>query len=359
MLDLHVIQAEHGDCFLAEYRSQGPSRSILIDGGPSQTYANHLKYALHDRVSETGRLDLIVISHIDNDHISGVVSLLKNLRMDRRRSLSGSLRIDRIWHNSLVKAIGIKSDIASRTLDLASKADNAGLLHNLSDAAMRGFAQGDQVSKLAADVGIQVNAGFREGLLLRENAPTPWPMEDMSIWILGPNRQSLERLQWEWFEWLKEKTAKPITRERIDTSIPNLSSIMLLLEAGERRILLPGDGTGREILEGLQTTGKLDALGQIHVDILKLPHHGSMRNVSEEFLEKVTADLYVISANKDHPDAATLAWLVKSARSQGRAIKILATNETRSTQELITKFDQGAYGYRLSYMKAGQHYITV
>ena len=37
--------------------------------------------------------------------------------------------------------------------------------------------------------------------------------------------------------------------------------------------------------------------GRLHVDILKVPHHGSERNISETFFDIVTADVYVISAN--------------------------------------------------------------
>jgi beta-lactamase superfamily II metal-dependent hydrolase len=181
----------------------------------------------------------------------------------------------------------------------------------------------------------------------------------MKIWIIGPNRLNLERLQIEWLEWLEENVSKPVTRAGKDTSIPNLSSIMLLVEAGGRQILLPGDGTGKDILEGLQNLGKLDASGNIHVDILKLPHHGSMRNASGEFFQKVTADLYVISANKNNPDFETLEWIVAGAQSQNRSIQILATNETQSTLEFMQKYDQNVSGYTIIHMQAGQHYVTV
>jgi hypothetical protein len=47
--------------------------------------------------------------------------------------------------------------------------------------------------------------------------------------------------------------------------------------------------------------------------VLKLPHHGSVRNVTEEFLTTVTADHYVMSANGkyDNPDLDTLKLLSK------------------------------------------------
>ncbi len=69
-----------------------------------------------------------------------------------------------------------------------------------------------------------------------------------------------------------------------------------------------------EILEGLGKKELLNEDGKLHVDILKFPHHGSFRNMKKEFLENVTADHYVISADgrDDNPDEATLDMIVET-----------------------------------------------
>jgi len=43
---LHVIQAEYGDCFLLSSGTGKKSTTILIDGGPYQTFEKHLKPTL-------------------------------------------------------------------------------------------------------------------------------------------------------------------------------------------------------------------------------------------------------------------------------------------------------------------------
>jgi beta-lactamase superfamily II metal-dependent hydrolase len=362
MLNLHVIQAAFGDSFILEYKEQDSSKLILIDGGPTYTYANHLKFAIDDIFTRKGRLDLIVLTHIDNDHICGIIDFLQDIKNTKEQNLSPILQIDGIWHNTFKQTIGIKSEIAPRVLDLAEGAERKRLLINIPSETVRGISQGEQTSKLARDLGIQVNAGFKDGLVLSENGPTPWLMEDLKIWIIGPNQHNLERLQREWLAWLEKKVLAPVTRTaEKDTSVPNLSSIMLLAEAVDRRILLTGDSISKDILTGLKSLGKLDASGKIHVDIIKLPHHGSMRNVSEEFFENVHADIYVISANgqNGNPEFGTLEWIITSAKRQKRTIQILATNETKSTRKLMQKYDQYTFGYTMVYMKAGQHYVTV
>jgi hypothetical protein len=56
---------------------------------------------------------------------------------------------------------------------------------------------------------------------------------------------------------------------------------------------------------------------KIHVDLLKLPHHGSNRNVRQGFFQRVSADHYVISANgrDGNPESETLEWIF-AARGQ-------------------------------------------
>ena len=85
----------------------------------------------------------------------------------------------------------------------------------------------------------------------------------------------------------------------------------------------------------------MDSRGRLHVDILKVPHHGSERNVSEQFFETVTADVYVISANgrDDNPSFLTLKWIIESEQKNNRKIIIVATNKTENIKKAIQVYD--------------------
>ena len=65
------------------------------------------------------------------------------------------------------------------------------------------------------------------------------------------------------------------------------------------RVLLTGDAGGDHILESLDKTG-IGPGGRIHVDLLKVQHHGSNHSTTQDFFERVTADRYVISGNGKH-----------------------------------------------------------
>ena len=136
---------------------------------------------------------------------------------------------------------------------------------------------------------------------------------------------------------------------------------MFLAEAHGKTILFTGDGRSDHLLDGLRDTNHLDDDGKLHVDILKVPHHGSDRNATRTFFKEVTADTYVISANgfPDNPDLATLIWIVEAAQQQQRTIRLFVTNETTDVTKLREEYPEADYGYTLEVMSETQHYHRI
>lgn len=99
MIKLHVVQAEYGDCFILESKSGNDSVNVLIDGGPYQTFEKHLKPTLQ-KLPLNGKLDLVVLSHIDNDHIIGLIDLLEELKTEREKGEKELIKVGKLWHNS-------------------------------------------------------------------------------------------------------------------------------------------------------------------------------------------------------------------------------------------------------------------
>jgi len=61
---------------------------MLIDGGTAQTF----RYSLKAELKGITRINLLVLTHIDSDHIAGLISLFKSSTID-------DLTIDEIWMN--------------------------------------------------------------------------------------------------------------------------------------------------------------------------------------------------------------------------------------------------------------------
>jgi hypothetical protein len=92
------------------------------------------------------------------------------------------------------------------------------------------------------------------------------------------------------------------------------------LQGQSPTMLLTGDARGDKIIAGLRDAGYLSGAADehLHVDILKVPHHGSDRNVKREFFEKISADVYIVSGDGKHanPDRSTFEWIIESRRPQ-------------------------------------------
>jgi len=129
----------------------------------------------------------------------------------------------------------------------------------------------------------------------------------------------LKKLQAKHDQWLKDLKAKGLKPSDalsayVDKSVPNLSSLVLLATCGGKSILLTGDARGDKILEGLESVGALKPGKSMHVDVLKVPHHGSSNNLETGFFERIPADRYVFSGNGEHgnPERESLEMLLEA-----------------------------------------------
>ena len=358
MFRMRVVQAEFGDCFLLEYGSAVAPRFLLVDGGPPDTWELHLESELAGIAQVGGTLDLVMLSHVDNDHIVGLLDLLARLRADGAAPLIG---VGGIWHNSFGRTVDVDGTLGPR---LRAATMNAASVQ--SAVAVNGIAEGNALRLAAQALGIPLNAGFPGDLVCADDHPQPVLLDNLKLTVVGPTRANLDELRAQWQTWLAAHEdavadGDPQVMANSDRSVPNLSSIVVLAEADGKRVLCTGDGRSDHLLQGLGQAGLLDAGGAVHVDVLKVAHHGSDRNATRKFFRLVTADTYVLSANgkDDNPDLATLIWIVEEAGKQGRQIELFATNDTPSLRELVAERDPAVNGYTLTVMDPGVHSTTI
>jgi hypothetical protein len=141
-------------------------------------------------------------------------------------------------------------------------------------------------------------------------------------------------------EKLKAKKAEAAeVAAYVDRSVYNLSSIVALVEAGGKKMLLTGDGRGDQIMEGLEAAGIMDPGGTLEVDLLKLPHHGSDNDVADDFFQRIRAKHYVVSGdgNYGNPESSTLEMLTK-ARPDDDFTLHLTYRDSGSLKGRLVKF---------------------
>jgi hypothetical protein len=114
-------------------------------------------------------------------------------------------------------------------------------------------------------------------------------------------------------------------------------------------------------VEVLSKNAMLDKHGKFHIDVLKVPHHGSDRNISPEFFNRVTADYYVISANgrDDNPSIDTLKWIIQSNNKGNKSKKIVLTNNTPNIVKILKEYDQKKYDYECTFLQSSEDFLTL
>jgi hypothetical protein len=325
-----------------------------------------LRPELQKIAGQGGKLDIVILSHVDNDHILGLLDFLAALKLERDGGHPGFIEIETLWHNTFSRTIGQGNYIEVRLKTTMAAARAASLAMTATDMTIQGVGEGERLLSFATQLNIPVNPGFPGSVILVDNTPNSQRFDNLSLRVVGPSLVDLNKLKKEWLAWLDENeeaiaAADAILAAKADTSKPNLSSIMVLGAAEGKTVLLTGDGRGGHLLGNLKQAGLLDAGDKLHVNVFKLPHHGSVRNVSLEFLKKITADQYIISANgrDGNPDSDTLKWIVETGREQGRRIEILLTNVTDASRELIKTHPKEQFGYQLTLMPPGASSLTV
>ena len=330
---LEFMNALHGDCLLLHYGPADKPRLIVIDGGPDTVYQARLKGRLEEirKSRKTNQLEIrmVMVSHIDDDHINGICKWFAELRETHDKEQPLPCDILTLWHNSfddLIAKTGTASAVqmaanAPATASVASIALDSTAFGDLDDggaaAIVASVKQGRDLRLDADALAINMNSGFDD--LIQFDAKSK-PLNigaDLKFTVLGPRKEEIDKLREKWktdvkkiLEEEKKKKAKAKSKakatEFLDTSIPNLSSVVVLAEFGGKKILLTGDARGDNILESLKESPKLLTKGKLPVDILKVPHHGSHRNAAVEFFEMIPARHYVISAEGDgkHPNPA-------------------------------------------------------
>lgn len=308
MFTLEALPAAQGDCLLLHYGTAGGRELILVDGGPPGVFKNALKPRLEElRAASPGAdallIQLAIVSHIDSDHVAGVADLLKAI--DKARP-SSTVEIRRLWHNAF-RAITDSDRLAPSLTSGEGGGGGGDVMHGI----VASTKQGDLVAQLATALGIHRNNAQP---LLTAGAEVQLPDDDTPVTVraTSPDAAQIDALREAWAKDIHAPGVVPAAY--LDDSAWNLSSIVTLVSRDGRQILLTGDARGDEILRGLKAQGLLDAAGKLHVDILKLPHHGSDRNVATDFFRDITADHYVISGNgmNGNPEPATLTMIAEA-----------------------------------------------
>ncbi|RUT72858.1 AVAST type 1 anti-phage system MBL fold metallo-hydrolase Avs1a [Ancylomarina longa] len=343
---IKIFPALNGDSILLELSNN----LFLIDGGYINTFNEYLFDELKGKSEEGKRISHLIVTHIDSDHISGIIRLLE------KNTNSEIINIENIWHNSYRHIKDLSDNLSLKDFDgktdLTALSGKSYLKEVIEGRHEISAEQGSALSALILKGKYKWNSEFADKAVSIDNLDTITVDDKTRIRILSPNNQKLSKLKRLWnkelykkgydvseddsnyddaFEFLmaQEKEKKVLVKKDIsvgdididelsnleileDTSVTNGSSISFVIETDNKKLLFLADAHPSVILESL----KMHYSGEefpIEFDIIKLSHHGSITNTSKELLEVIDSKNYVISSDGSkfgHPDIETIARII-------------------------------------------------
>lgn len=317
-MNIRFLQANNGDSILLSFTDDdGVKRNILIDGGMPQSYYNssyNIYGDLYNTIEELKVneevIDLLVLTHIDEDHIGGILNWFS---MDKE----AFKMIKKVWFNSGTEIANYFNEKENEDLNL---------LWDTFETNETSVRQGKKFEKYIIENSLWDKAIVKCGTIENFNG--------IDIKVLSPNDLLLEKLLKEhknprhkYFtddsenDWgtdiaalIAEEDLSSFKFEK-DTSVTNGSSIAFLLSFNNRNFLFLGDSHPHVIIDSLKLLDEgYSKENPIKVELLKISHHGSSKNTNKELLEVIETDNYVISTSSEfhnHPNKRTIARIIK------------------------------------------------
>lgn len=395
-IHLEVFPASEGDSFLVSFDKS----HILIDAGVHDTYQNFIKQRLTDLSKDMGKLDLLVITHIDEDHIEGAIQFLSENGINNSPMI---IPIEQVWHNSYrhlqftkEKHIGESESEIIKAIISNGKRESEHLNNESKDISAK---QGSTFASLLLSGGYSWNKSF-QGKAVNVDTMQSIQFPKFKINLLSPNTKKLDRLARKWekelykkkynfvfsedkifddaFEFgllmgseVEEEVQKPISKSSdsfeklledgdVDKSVTNGSSIAFILEIENKKMLFLGDSHSDIVVEQLEKMDK-DQNGRINFDLVKISHHGSSKNTNTKLLELISSSKYVVSTDGSkhgHPDLSTLAKIVH--QSKDKEISIYCNYQTVNSQLIEQICERPEYNCKVVYPDNGSfHKIDI
>lgn len=278
--------SKSGDAIAIRYGNLEGSRDeftvALIDAGfksSGEDVVNHVKEHFH-----TEKVDLVISTHPDQDHINGLSMVLDELEV-------GELWIHKAWEH------------------------NEGLADKFHDGRITDNSIGEKLRENLQAAYDLVQQAEKQGITVSEPF-TSLTFDGGTIKVLGPTQDYFESLIPD-FDGMPKKAEeeKDLFDEAIDglvaiaksawktitsiwgeddlptedeTSAKNNSSVITQIITDERRLLFTGDA-GITALE--QAADQLDScINPAELRFMQIPHHGSRRNISSNVLNRIIGE---------------------------------------------------------------------
>ena len=291
-----AIAIRYGD-----FSSPTTQNVVVIDGGTKESgkaLVEHIKTHY-----KTTYVDLVVASHLHNDHISGLTEVFENLTVAK-------LVAHCPWdYTEAIKRMTNTSASQSKLETWLEK--SLTMLSSLADLADEKNVEISQpfAGEKILD-GLYVLGPSREYYqgLLANFGVTPEAKEEHKIEeVIGVIKEAVS--------WVAEALhIETLSDDYQDTSSENNSSLVLLLVVDDKKFLFTGDA-GKDALTRALDFAQVNKVSLNKIDFFDVPHHGSKRNLGPTILNRLMPQQAFISCppqgDPKHPSRKVVNALIR------------------------------------------------
>jgi beta-lactamase superfamily II metal-dependent hydrolase len=312
-LELRVLKAEHGDSIVISGHFDGEYRNILIDGGPAQVFESQraprpLQFFLNDVKRSENKIDLLILTHVDDDHIGGLLA-----GFNKKGYLTELAQ--EVWFNS--------GELIFNHFEQQIDDSNFVMLKN-SKGGNTSTNQGVRLENYLTGRTNLANEKMWSHPLIK--AGDEIERFGCKFKILSPTLPKLQKLLIQWEKDCAKSNTSGVTNDyettleqlltedtfKEDIKPHNGSSLAFIFEFQNKAVLFLGDSHPSIIIASLEALG-FSTANRLKIDYMKVSHHGSKSNTSDELLSLIDCENFIISANGRHhclPNKKTLARII-------------------------------------------------
>jgi beta-lactamase superfamily II metal-dependent hydrolase len=323
-MEIKFLKAGTGDSILIHHKTH----NILIDGGNDSSYLLNEIEKIHQK---NEFIDLLIVTHHDDDHIKGIIDLLERVVTGEYGNKNDFIK--KVIFNSPRKILGTTIPKQNRLLS---------------------YKQAHELEELLN----KINTDWE--LFTDKNESLKY--EDLRIDFLSPTEEDLEKYcdnkavylsgdfkcDWKSTMHLLENH---IHDKSQDKSIPNKSSLVVKIECEGKKVLLTGDVTPDRLELIVNKLAFENENNPTYFDYIKLPHHGSYRSLNKNIIEKISCYNYVISTNSNKhflPNKRALLKILKFLKRDKEQIHFMFNYEEALDNLEITEKEKKDYNFMVT-----------
>lgn len=295
---IQVLQANHGDALILHCNKSDKRGVIVIDGGPSP---NPRFNPFVKEVENCLPIDLMILTHFDDDHLVGIKNFIERHQNDI------PFPVKRIWancakHVDFDTSENLSSNKASKMADLLCAISQKSEL-DWEAYRLEGFVD-DTIAFADIDIINPRKDIFKHFI---ENYKEEYNIEctEENLSMLKNSNSDINIDMHE-----LAQRGKTLGNPNKPSELANMVSLSMLIRCDAFSILILGDSFPQEIYWSLIERG-YSKEHKLQVDFIKMSHHGSANNISNDLLDIIDCDKFIISTNGSkgykHPHREAIA----------------------------------------------------